>query len=90
MLDIDPLTEGFKAYVNPIHADELNVVILDHNEYNRCIMMNMVGEKVMDRPLKAGQNKFVIYMNGLPRGTYMINMIDKDNKHISKRIQKTN
>ena len=90
VLDIDPVAEGFKAYANPVNGDELNVVILDHNEYTRCIMMNMIGEKVMDRPLKAGQNKFIVYLNGLPRGTYMINLIDKDNKHISKKIQKTN
>jgi len=90
VVDLDPLVEGFKTYPNPVHADELNVEIKGSSEYTRGVMTNTIGETVMDRPLKEGQNKFIIYMNGLPRGTYMISLIDKDNKQISKRIQKTN
>ena len=84
------ISEGFKAYPNPVHAQELNVEILGKDDYKRCIMINMIGEMVMDRPLKEGQNKFTVYMNGLPRGTYMISLIDKDDKRISKKIQKLN
>lgn len=84
------IVEGFKAYPNPVHSQELNVEILGNEEYKRCIMINMIGEMVMDRPLKEGQNKFTVYMNGLPRGTYMISLIDKDDKRISEKIQKLN
>ena len=82
------IVEGFKAYPNPVHSQELNVEILGNGEYKRCIMINMIGEMVMDRPLREGQNKFTVYMNGLPRGTYMISLIDKDDKRISKKIQR--
>jgi aminopeptidase N len=84
------ISEGFKAYPNPVHAQELNVEILGRDDYKRCILINMIGEMVMDRPLKEGQTKFTVYMNGLPRGTYMISLIDKDDKRISKKIQKLN
>ena len=84
------ISSGFKAYPNPIHSQELNVEIEGNDEYTRCILINMIGDMVMDRPLKEGQNKFTIYMNGLPRGTYMISLIDKDDRRISKKIQKLN
>ncbi len=80
---------GFKVYPNPMHTDELNIEIDGKEEYKKCIMINMIGDVVMDRPLK-GQNKFIVYMNGLTRGTYMISLIDKDDKRISKKIQKLN
>jgi aminopeptidase N len=84
----DDAAEGFKAYPNAAHAEELNIEIEGKDVYKRCIMINMIGDMVMDRTLKEGQNKFTVYMNGLPRGTYMISLIDKDNKRISKKIQK--
>ena len=83
-------TIGFRAYTNPAHSDELNVEMPGSGEYKRCIMIDMIGETVMDRPLRDGQTKFMVYMNGLPRGTYRITMIDKENKRISKNIQKVN
>jgi len=79
---------GFNAYANPTHADELNVEIEGKDDYKKCILINMIGETVMDRPLREGQSKFMVYMNGLPRGTYMISLIDKDDRRISKTIQK--
>jgi hypothetical protein len=82
--------QDFKVYPNPIHTDELHIQMSGRNNFTRCTMIDMIGEKVMDRSLKEGQNNFIIYMNGLPRGTYMISLIDKDNKHISKNIQKLN
>jgi hypothetical protein len=88
--EVSRISGGFKAYPNPVHSQELNVEIEGSDEYKRCIMINMIGETVMDRPLKEGQNKFTVYMNGLPRGTYMISLIDKDDKRISKKIQKIN
>ena len=88
--DLGMIKDGFKAYPNPVHAQELNVEILGKDDYKRCILINMIGEMVMDRPLKEGQTKFTVYMNGLPRGTYMISLIDKDDKRISKKIQKLN
>ena len=87
---VGTISGGFKAYPNPTHSEELNIEIDGKDDYTRCIMINMIGETVMDRPLKEGQNKFKVYMNGLPRGTYMISLIDKDNKRISKQIQKIN
>ena len=87
---VGTISGGFKAYPNPTHSEELNIEIDGKDDYTRCIMINMIGETVMDRPLKEGQSKFKVYMNGLPRGTYMISLIDKDNKRISKQIQKIN
>ena len=83
-------TMGFRAYPNPVSNDELNIETLGSGEYTRCIMIDMIGETVMDRPLRDGQTKFMVYMNGLHRGTYRITLIDKDNKRISKNIQKIN
>ena len=83
-------TAGFRAYSNPANTDELNIEIPGSGEYKRCIMIDMIGETVMDRPIKDGQTLIMVYMNGLHRGTYRITLIDKDNKRISKNIQKIN
>jgi hypothetical protein len=53
-------------------------------------MINEKGDTVMDKPLKEGQNTFVIYMNGLPKGAYIISLVDKSNQSISTKIQKIN
>lgn len=82
--------EGVDVYPNLLHTDEINIELHGSKEFARCVMINMIGEKVMDRPLQAGQKKVMIYMNGLPRGTYMLRLIDKDNKQFSKKIQKVN
>ena len=73
-----------------MHSEELNIEVDGKNDYVRCVMINMIGDVVMDRPLKEGQNKFKVYMNGLPRGTYMMSLIDRNNNRISKKIQKLN
>jgi Peptidase family M1 domain/Peptidase M1 N-terminal domain/Secretion system C-terminal sorting domain len=88
--DAGAITGGFKAYPNPMHSEELNIEVEGKNDYIRCVMINMIGDVVMDRPLKEGQNKFKVYMNGLPRGTYMMSLIDRNNNRISKKIQKLN
>jgi hypothetical protein len=88
--DAGAIVGGFKAYPNPMHSEELNIEVDGRNDYVRCVMINMIGDVVMDRPLKEGQNKFKVYMNGLPRGTYMMSLIDRNNNRISKKIQKLN
>lgn len=84
------ISNTFKAYPNPVHNEELNIELEGDVEFKKCVIINMIGEKVMDRDLRDGQNKFMVYMNGLPRGTYIISLIDKDNKSISKTIVKAN
>jgi hypothetical protein len=88
----NPGTAGssFRTYANPTHQDELNIEIEGKNEYEKCVMVNAKGDTVMDKPLKEGQDIFIIYMNGLPRGTYMISLVDKNNNSISQTIQKSN
>jgi aminopeptidase N len=88
--DIAHRAGGFSAYLDPQNAQELKVEIDGQGTYKKCIMINMIGETVMDRPLRDGQMKFTVLMNGLPRGSYMLTMIDMDNKRTSKRIQKIN
>jgi hypothetical protein len=79
-----------KVYPDHINKDEINIEIEGVSNYIRCTMINMIGETVMDRQLKDRQNKFTVLMNGLPRGTYTLSLIDKDDKHIFKKIQKIN
>ena len=88
--DMLPVLSGFKAYPNPVHSEKLTVEIDGKGDYVRCTMVNMLGEKVMDRALRPGQEKFDVYMNGLARGPYVISLVDKDNRRVSKAIQKVN
>ncbi|MCW3126283.1 MAG: hypothetical protein JWO03_1941 [Bacteroidetes bacterium] len=88
--DIAPSIKEFRAYPNPVQSGKLTIEIADKEAYVKCTMVNMIGEMVMERAIRAGQEKFDIYMNGLARGPYVISLIDKDGRRISKTIQKVN
>ena len=78
---------GFKAYPNPVNSQELNVEMDANSNFTKCMMVNILGETVVAMPVAEGQNKFTINMKGLARGSYVLSLINRDNKRISKKIQ---
>ena len=78
---------GFRAYPNPVNSDELTIEIDAQNVFGKCEITNMMGAKVIERTIGEGQTKLVVSMKALARGTYVVSLIDKDNKRISKKIQ---
>ncbi len=78
---------GFRAYPNPVNSEELTIEVDAQNVFGKCEITNMIGAKVIERTIGEGQTKLVVNMKTLPRGSYVVSLIDKDNKRISKKIQ---
>jgi aminopeptidase N len=79
---------GFNLYPNPMHEEELNVELGAVNYFSKCVVVDMLGNTVADRNLKENQSSFILYMNGLHRGVYIVTLFDKFGGKTSKQVVK--
>lgn len=80
---------GFEIYPNPLNSDELNVELGQSDYFKQCSIFDFLGMKVVDRDIKSNQQRFVIPLQGLPKGVYIINLKNKKGVTSSQKIIKT-
>jgi hypothetical protein len=52
------------------------------------VVVDMLGNTVADRNVKDNQSSFILYMNGLHRGVYIVTLFDKLGGKTSKQVVK--
>lgn len=82
-------TPGFEVYPNPLNSDELNVEMSKTDYFNQCSIYDFLGMKVVDREIKPTQQRFMVPLQGLPKGVYIINLKNKKGITSSQKIIKT-
>jgi len=80
---------GFEVYPNPLNSDELNVEMSKTDYFNQCSIYDFLGMKVVDREIKPTQQRFMVPLQGLPKGVYIINLKNKKGITSSQKIIKT-
>jgi hypothetical protein len=80
---------GFEVYPNPLNSDELNVEMSKADYFNQCSIYDFLGMKVVDREIKPNQQRFMVPLQGLPKGVYIINLKNRKGITSSQKIIKT-
>jgi hypothetical protein len=80
---------GFEVYPNPLNSDELNVEMSKADYFNQCSIFDFLGMKVVERDIKPNQQRFMVPLQGLPKGVYIINLKNKKGVTSSQKIIKT-
>jgi hypothetical protein len=63
--------------------------------FNQCSIYDFLGMKVVERDIKPNQQRFMVPLQGLPKGVYIINLKNKKGvlpvvKKSSKHIDENN
>lgn len=82
-------TPGFEVYPNPLNADELNVEMSKTDYFSQCSIYDFLGMKVVERDIKPNQQRFMVPLQGLPKGVYIINLKNRKGITTSQKIIKT-
>lgn len=80
---------SFDVFPNPTNSDEVTVSISKAGIFDKCTIIDNLGNRVVERDIAVDQEKFTIQLRGLARGVYII--ILKTNKGVvlSKKLIKS-
>jgi len=83
------LEGSFEVFPNPTNSDEVNVSISKAGIFDKCTIIDNLGNRVVERNIAPNQDNFTIHLRGLARGVYII--ILKTNKGVvlSKKLIKS-
>ncbi len=85
----DALEGSFEVFPNPTNSDEVNVSISKKGVFEKCTIIDNLGNRVVERDIAADQDSFTIQLRGLARGVYIIILKTKKGVVLSKKLIKS-
>jgi hypothetical protein len=80
----ESLGGAFSIYPNPTRGDI--IVELNNKEIQSILVINLLGEVLLDRVINSQENKIVLNLASFADGIYYVQLTSSDEKHLQKLI----
>lgn len=78
-------TPDLKIYPNPVRNQKVTLE-MNSDEITEVLLVNLVGKEILKKDMPPGTNKYLMQLENVPKGIYLIQVKTLDKKTVVKKL----